>query len=335
MKAWLRGGALALAALAGPATPATEDGTSIPRTLEETGLYTLGRPFSPQYPLWSDSAQKRRWFHLPAGATIDATRAHQWTYPVGTKFWKEFSFGSRKVETRMLWKASATRWVFASYAWNAAGTEALLAPPEGVASAHPLPAGRSHDIPSLDDCAACHGIQNPGPLGFNALQLSPDRDAHAIHGENPPTGAATLSTLVNERLLRPVSIDLLGEAPRIRSADPQARASLGYLLANCGSCHNGSDEISASSLVLKPEALARDADAVARALVSRPTRWQAPGVRDGATVLVDPVHTQQGAILTRMRSRSPSSQMPPLGTVLRDQEAVEKLERWMAGLAPR
>jgi hypothetical protein len=31
-----------------------------------------------------------------------------------------------------------------------------------------------------------------------------------------------------------------------------------------------------------------------------------------------------------MRSRSPSSQMPPLGTVLRDQAAVEELARWIS-----
>ncbi len=31
-----------------------------------------------------------------------------------------------------------------------------------------------------------------------------------------------------------------------------------------------------------------------------------------------------------MRSRSPSSQMPPLGTVLRDVEAVDRLNEWIS-----
>jgi hypothetical protein len=35
-------------------------------------------------------------------------------------------------------------------------------------------------------------------------------------------------------------------------------------------------------------------------------------------------------MLARMRSRRPSSQMPPLGTVLRDQEAINAIERWMS-----
>ena len=52
-----------------------------PQLLSETGLYTGGgttqidprnRPFSPQYPLWSDGAAKRRWIRLPAGAAIES-----------------------------------------------------------------------------------------------------------------------------------------------------------------------------------------------------------------------------------------------------------------------
>jgi hypothetical protein len=33
-----------------------------------------------------------------------------------------------------------------------------------------------------------------------------------------------------------------------------------------------------------------------------------------------------------MRSRSPSSQMPPLGTVLRDDAAIAVIEKWIASL---
>src|SRR5688500_16308576 len=83
----------------------------LPRLLSETGLYaqpaTLtvdpqNRPFSPQYPLWSDGAQKARWVRLPAGTAIDAADIDRWDFPVGTRFWKEFAFNGRKVETRFL-----------------------------------------------------------------------------------------------------------------------------------------------------------------------------------------------------------------------------------------
>jgi hypothetical protein len=36
-----------------------------------------------------------------------------------------------------------------------------------------------------------------------------------------------------------------------------------------------------------------------------------------------------------MRSRRPSSQMPPLGTVVVDGDAVDLVSAWIAGLPPR
>ena len=75
----------------------------------------------------------------------------------------------------------------------------------------------------------------------------------------------------------------------------------------------------------------RDGDAAALNLVGRSTRWQVPGAREGASVLIDPETPEASAMLVRMRSRSPSSQMPPLGTVLRDQVAVDALSQWISG----
>ena len=116
----------------------------LPRLLSETGLYAEGdtlridprnRPFSPQYPLWTDGARKSRWVRLPAGATIEARDVDDWDFPVGTRFWKQFAFGARKVETRMLWRSSATGWTFASYRWNEAQTDAELVPADGFPNA--------------------------------------------------------------------------------------------------------------------------------------------------------------------------------------------------------
>src|SRR5262245_22300573 len=87
-----------------------------PQRLSQTGLYAgegmlridpRNRPFSPQYPLWTDGAAKRRWIRLPEGAAINATNLSRWEFPVGTKIWKEFAFDGHKVETRLLWRVSA------------------------------------------------------------------------------------------------------------------------------------------------------------------------------------------------------------------------------------
>src|SRR5262245_60766473 len=129
---------LSLAAVLAQAAAAAE----LPKRLADTGLYLPGSatqvrpenlPFSPQYPLWSDGAGKRRWLHIPAGRFIDATRPDEWDFPIGTKLWKEFSHG-KPVETRMIERLADGTWRFAAYVWNQEGTEATLAPAEGIAA---------------------------------------------------------------------------------------------------------------------------------------------------------------------------------------------------------
>src|SRR5688572_32525951 len=102
---------------------------SLPPDLAATGYDEVEKTaFAPQYPLWTDGASKRRWIHLPPGAAIDATRPDDWVFPVGTKLWKEFSLGGRRIETRYIERLADGRWRFTAYAWNAAGTEATRAP---------------------------------------------------------------------------------------------------------------------------------------------------------------------------------------------------------------
>ena len=310
-----------------------------PQRLRDTGLYADAssteiapgnRPFAPQYPLWTDGLSKRRWIYLPAGAAIDGRQEHDWQFPVGTKLWKEFAIGGRPVETRLLWKVSETAWTMASYVWNAEGTEAVLAPDAGLPGVAEVAANRRHSIPSRTDCAACHGTTQVQPLGFTALQLSPDRDPNAIHGEPLQPGMLTLTSLVGEQRLSGSRPDLLANPPRIRTEHAATRAVLGYLVGNCSMCHNGKGEIAALGPVIRARDLVEDGDAVARALPGQRTKWQVPGVPDGETVLVEPGAPDLSALLVRMRSRAPSSQMPPLGTVVRDQAAVDAVTAWIA-----
>ena len=72
-----------------------------------------------------------------------------------------------------------------------------------------------------------------------------------------------------------------------------------------------------------------DADGIAKGLVGLRTKWQAPGASEGTTALVDGISPDRSAILLRMRSRGPSTQMPPLSTVLRDRLAIETLSQWI------
>jgi cytochrome c553 len=309
-----------------------------PALLSETGLYEASRPgamargvrqFSPQYPLWTDGATKARWIYLPPGTSIDTTVPGDWAFPVGTRFWKEFTFNGRKVETRFIWRASNDQWIFASYAWNEEQTDAVLVPAEGLPGVADVAPGRRHTIPGVADCRACHGTSRPGPLGFNALQLSTDRDPNAIHGEPLAPGMMTLATLVNEGRLSPARPELAANPPRIDASSPATRSVLGYFAGNCGMCHNRSGETTFDGPSLKHSDVL-NGDDVAAKLLGYATTWQVPGQPEGASRMLNAAVPDASAMLARMRSRRPSSQMPPLGTVLRDDQAIAAIEKWIA-----
>jgi mono/diheme cytochrome c family protein len=139
----------------------------------------------------------------------------------------------------------------------------------------------------------------------------------------------TLATLAADGLLSPARPELISSPPRIRTANPRTRAVLGYFAANCGTCHNNSGETTYAGPSLRHDNLA-DGDAIARALLAQATAWQVPGRPEGTSLMLDAVTPEASAMLVRMRSRRPSSQMPPLGTVLRDDAAVDAIAAWLA-----
>jgi hypothetical protein len=69
------------------------------------------------------------------------------------------------------------------------------------------------------------------------------------------------------------------------------------------------------------------------ALLRPTTKWQIPQAPDGASAFVTPGAPDLSALLVRMRSRRPSSQMPPLGTVLHYREALDLVTAWIQDLA--
>lgn len=327
----------ALVALMGATGLSQAQAPVAPRLLSQTGLYAgegtrvvddRNRPFAPQYPLWSDGAGKRRWVRLPQGATIDARNADRWDFPVGTRFWKEFDLDGRKVETRFLWKVTESKWVFASYAWNDAQTDATLVPESGLPGVAPIAGGKRHSIPSVMECRSCHDSARTEILGFSALQLSDDRDPNALHAGTLSPEMLTLSTLVDERLLRPARPELKTDPPRIIAGTPEGRAALGYLSTNCGSCHNRESSIASLGLLLKHEPRASDCTPALATTVGRKGHWLVPASPDESLV-INPGKPELSSLVQRMRSRRPSSQMPPIGTVVQDRAAVDLLTAWV------
>jgi hypothetical protein len=134
---------------------------ALPETLEETGFFEAkATEFTPQYPLWSDGSEKRRWLALPPGASIDKSNPDAWQFPPGTRAWKEFSRDGRKIETRFIERLPDGSWRYATYVWS--GDKAVLAPARGVPQS---------GIPSRADCLACHEGAAVPILGYSAVQL--------------------------------------------------------------------------------------------------------------------------------------------------------------------
>jgi hypothetical protein len=325
--------ALSLLSLAESAMAQTPgDVRGLPLRLRDTGwadpaVLKDRVEFSPQYPLWSDGASKRRWIWLPPGTFIDASNPDAWEFPRGTKLWKEFGHGDA-VETRIIERGADGQWRFGSSVWNESGTDAVLAPPAGFREiAVPRAPGGRYGIPSEHDCRACHEGAPVPVLGFSALQLSPDRDARAPHAASP---TVDLRTLAARGLLRNLPAPLLESPPRIAASDPRERAALGYLHGNCGHCHNDDGPLAVLEMNLSQRINAAP-DAVRRSIVGIPSQLRA-GEAPPGTPRIQPGHVSSSVIALRMRSRDPLQQMPPLGSSLVDAEAMTLLAEWVASL---
>jgi len=282
--------------------------------------------FKPAVRLWSDGADKRRWVYLPPGSQIDSSDMTEWKFPVGTKFWKDFSFNGKHVETRMFWKTGADTWSRTSYRWTADQTEAVRfeTGDKNVDVGGPVP----YEIPSTDECDTCHGGRQDKILGFDAVAL----------GLAGATGV-TLSSLVAEGRLTanpPVTSLAIPE-----DSTGQAAAALGYLHANCGTtCHNrnesafchssglffrlGYDDVSNPSLAVA----ALDAFKTA---VDVPAPAAGPGF-----MAIAPGDPAQSGIAFLMNRRVTSDggglQMPLIDTHVVDQDGVAAVTAWIQAL---
>jgi len=298
--------------------PAQADLSRLPARLSETGLFRdvasealeAGvRAYRPQFALWSDGADKRRWVSLPADARIDTADPDDWNFPVGTRFWKEFTRDGVRVETRLLsrWGTGPGDWIGAAYVWNEEGSDAGLTA-HGALDAR----GTAHDVPAAGECMACHGGTKSVILGFSAIQLAHD-DAD---------GGVTLDTLNSENLLS----DPSSEEPLVPGNETE-RAALGYLHANCGHCHNQDRPSHSGARCFDPDndldfrlsvhALASVADTATRKTIGGAVKPGAPGA---------------SRLIELMSQRGLFKQMPPLATERVDHDAVELLSAFIREL---
>ncbi len=285
--------------------------SEMPERLSMTGLYTDIRAktvapglveFTPANVLWSDGAEKHRWYQLPAGAQIDSSDMDHWTFPVGTKFFKEFALDGKRLETRLIWRVADTGnrekdTLVGAYVWNDDETDATFAKAGGENLR-----GTEHDAPAADTCWRCHVGEVGHILGLSALQLG---EVSALPLSAPPPAATTYA------------------APN---------PALGYLHANCGHCHNPEGGAwQDSHLVLRLDVDERDAtqnQIVATTVGVDLEHW----LDHGYTKRVVPGDPDTSALFARIAERTMNVQMPPIATEKVDGAAVELIRAWIQAL---
>ncbi len=318
-----------------------DGGFTPPTTLVETGLYCdfaanviapSNKLFRPKYELWSDGAVKTRWVYLPPGKTVDTSDMDHWSMPVGARFWKEFKYGGRRIETRLIVRVeagTATDFRYAAYKWNAMETSATLwNSAKGEDDTAPLTAGAEgpqHHIPSEAECGRCH---NPLPehiLGFSAIQLS-----HNLGGQN----IASLA-----------SAGLLSAAPEAGGFTVPGNAveepALGFLHANCGNCHNETPTGVTIGLPIPYVVRALVGDKTVAATNVYKTAVNVKHSFVGPTDAGIGIYRVQGGnpnaseLHYRMSVRGPGNQqMPPIDTMLTTPEGLMTIENWIKALPP-
>lgn len=276
--------------------------------------------YHPRYALWSDGDDKERFVYLPPGTQIDTSDPDRWGFPVGTRLYKTFSIGGVRIETRILEKIAAPRgpasWTMTAYAWSADQQSVHLVSAFGERDV----LGTGHDVPSLMECIRCHSIAQDDVInGFSAIQLAHDE------------GGVTLASLNADGWLS-AAIDP-ADATIPGSASDQA--ALGYLHANCGSCHGGPTPEHGLDYWVRvgtPDVPSTTTWTTSVCSCSVWTGLNASG--DFVDLRIAPAHPELSVATVRMSTRVAMDQMPPIGTAVVDDAGLALISDWIATLDP-
>jgi hypothetical protein len=302
----------------------TQASGALPAELRCTGLYgdwaarrvACGvTPYALAYLPWSDGAVERRWFSLPEGTHVDASRPDAFQFPVGAQFWQELRVpdgaGTKLVETRLSRKLATPKasWLYTSYVWDERG-ETALQTNDGVKAA----LGTDHDVPNIDQCRRCHEGREDFILGWDTLMLAPDLPQLTAAG---------------------VIADQPDRIPAIPGS-PTDAAALAYLHVNCGvSCHNPTGDAKDSGLFMRLDfdklTQVTDTPTIATGLMKTP--WKNAKIQslnpptDSPYYDILPNRTDASLIYLRMNTRGTEAQMPPIGSNKVDLTGLELVRK--------
>jgi len=322
-------------------------GDGLTRHLQCAGLYEdfaqkkivpEAKEYKPGVEFWSDGAAKKRWVALPANAKIDTTNMNEWTFPTGTKLWKEFSFNGKRIETRLYQKLD-TGWAHTVYRWNDTETDAVRKD-QGEKIAGLGPDGGVYEVPNTGQCDTCHNGRKEPALGFEAVSLG-----------LPTATGVTLASLATEGKLTAPPAKTQLTFPE--DGTLKAASAIGWVHANCGSCHNANESAGATfraHFLVRATDLAPDAGDGGS--VTELDLWK-QGYCQGSSRSTSDGGTDAGnyylikggapndslmAVLSNQRAEpgmeTSSNQMPPLVSHAVDTQGLKLFTDWVSALPP-
>ncbi len=218
--------------------PAAASASGPPNLLSQSGCFVATDPTRPtsklvpytvNAPLWSDGADKERYFALPAGGKISVGANGDWDLPAGSITVKNFSLGTKRVETRLFMRHTDGSWAGYTYEWNDAQTDATLLTTDKTKTV----GTQAWTFPNRGQCMSCHQGAAGFTLGLETAQLNRSETTTTGSTENQLARLSRLGVFAS-------GVSFTGAAALPQYDDVaqsnEARAK-SYLHANCGFCH--------------------------------------------------------------------------------------------------
>ncbi len=292
-------------------------------------------PYDLNSPLFSDYAQKARFFYLPVDSSVSYESKEVFEFPVGSVLIKNFFYPEdfanseenvKLLETRLLIHEE-TGWNALTYIWNETQTEAYL---EVAGASIPVSwtnqkgeeVAIDYSVPNLVQCKSCHEKSGKMvPIGPSARQLN--RTNQAYQGQNQLV-YWQLQNLING-LPDHSEVDKMPEWDNAVAYDLADRARA-WLDVNCAHCHRKTGPAKNSGLYLTYY----EEDNYRLGLEKPPV---AAGRGSGGMKFgIVPGRPAESILVHRIESLDPGVMMPELGRKLRHEEGIALIRDWISSL---
>jgi cytochrome c551/c552 len=214
-------------------------------------------------------------------------------------------------------------WTFQTYGWNQTQDDVTLVGVDGLSNV----LGTTHDIPSREDCLACHAAATRDVgLGFDAIQLA---DVNLPLTLDDLAAAGEMSANITM-------------ATAATPGTTVQRNALGYLHANCAHCHANNVTVGLNMNLVTGLTSVCETNTYLTALTpidnmaggcttsGAASAWPYDGDPPNV-VRVAPDSISTSAVHLRMSARGNADQMPPVGTEDPDTLGLMTIQTWIMG----